>query len=113
VPAEQFLLRHVGRPMHFQTLPHTAVMVLVLPSTVLKPLLGNRVATGPANSAEVRLLTAHAGTVELTASAHRDHAGHRESTPRAAHEHSHQILGTGELSFSGLVRHLKRGPSSP
>jgi AraC family transcriptional regulator, positive regulator of tynA and feaB len=67
VPAEQFLLRHVGQPMHFQTLPHTAVMVLVLPSTVLKPLLGNRVVTGPANSAEVRLLTAHAGTVELTA----------------------------------------------
>jgi AraC-like DNA-binding protein len=67
VSAGQFLLRHVGRPMHLQTLPHTVVKVLVLPSTVLKPLLGNRAVTGPADSAEVRLLAAHANTVALTA----------------------------------------------
>jgi AraC family transcriptional regulator, positive regulator of tynA and feaB len=67
VSAGQFLLRHVGRPMHFQTLPHTVVKVLVLPATVLRPLLGNRSVTGPADSAEVRLLTAHANTVEVTA----------------------------------------------
>jgi hypothetical protein len=67
VPAGQFLLRHVGRPVHFRTLPHTAVKVLVLPSAVLRPLLGNRAVTGPADSAEVRLLTAHASTIELTA----------------------------------------------
>jgi AraC family transcriptional regulator, positive regulator of tynA and feaB len=67
VPTGQFLLRHVGRPMHLQTLPHTVVKILVLPSTVLKPLLGNRAVTGPSDSAEVRLLAAHANTVELTA----------------------------------------------
>lgn len=67
VPAGQFLLRHVGRPMHLRTLPHTVVKVLVLPSTVLKPLLGNQAVTGSADSAEVRLLTAHANTVEQTA----------------------------------------------
>jgi len=67
VPAGQFLLRHTGRPMHFETLPHTTVKVLVLPSTMLKPLLGNRVVIGPADSAEVRLLTAHASTLEMTA----------------------------------------------
>jgi AraC family transcriptional regulator, positive regulator of tynA and feaB len=67
VPAGQFLLRHIGRPTHFRTLPHTAVKVLVLPSTMLKPLLGNRVVTGSADSPEVRLLVAHASTVELTA----------------------------------------------
>jgi AraC-like DNA-binding protein len=67
VSAGQFLLRHVGRPMHFQTLPHTVVKVLVLPATVLKPLLGNRSVTGPADSAEVRLLAAHANTVQVTA----------------------------------------------
>jgi len=67
VTAGQFLLRHIGLPMHFRTLPHTALKVLVLPSTVLKPLLGNRVVTGPADSPEVRLLVAHVNTVELTA----------------------------------------------
>jgi len=68
VQAGQFLLRHVGRPMHLQMLPGTVVKVLVLPSTVLKPLLGNRAVTGPIDAAEVRLLAAHANTVELTAS---------------------------------------------
>jgi AraC family transcriptional regulator, positive regulator of tynA and feaB len=67
VRAGQFLLRHVGRPMHLHTLPGTVVKLLVLPSTVLKPLLGNRSVTGPADSAEVRLLAAHANIVELTA----------------------------------------------
>lgn len=67
VSAGQFLLRHVGRPMHFQTLPHTLVKVLVLPATVLEPLLRNRSVTGLADSAEVRLLTAHANTIETTA----------------------------------------------
>jgi len=67
VSAGQFLLQHVGRPMHLQTLPRTVVKVLVLPSTVLKPLLGNRAVTGPADSAEVRLLVAHANNVALTA----------------------------------------------
>ena len=67
VSAGQFLLRHVGRPMHFQTLPNTVIKVLVLPATVLKPLLGNRSVTGSVDSAEIRLLTAHANTVAVTA----------------------------------------------
>lgn len=67
VSAGQFLLRHVGRPTPLQTLPHTVVKILVLPPILLKPLLGNRAVTGPADSAEVRLLAAHANTVELTA----------------------------------------------
>jgi AraC family transcriptional regulator, positive regulator of tynA and feaB len=67
VSAGQFLLRHVGRPMDFQTLPGTVVKVLVLPATVLRPLLGNRSVSGPVDSAEIRLLTAHANTVEVTA----------------------------------------------
>jgi AraC-like DNA-binding protein len=66
VPAGQFLLRHVGRPSHFQTAPHTAARVVVLPAVVLKPLLRNRIVTGPADSAEARLLMAHANAVQLT-----------------------------------------------
>lgn len=63
VPAGQFLLRHVGRPSHFQTAPHTIARVLVLPAAMLKPLLWNRSLTGPASSAEVRLLMAHANMI--------------------------------------------------
>lgn len=62
----QFLLRHVGRPSHFQTAPHTTAKVVVLPAAALKPLLGNRTVTGPADLAEVRLLVAHANTIQVT-----------------------------------------------
>nr|WP_203607337.1 helix-turn-helix domain-containing protein [Streptomyces sp. SID11385] len=59
VSAGQFLLRHVGRPSHFETAPSTTARVVVLPATVLGPLLGNRTVTGSADSPEVRLLVAH------------------------------------------------------
>jgi AraC family transcriptional regulator, positive regulator of tynA and feaB len=63
VSAGQFLLRHVSRPMHFETAPRTGIKVVVLPTAVL----GDRVVAGPADSAEVRLLVAHANMVEETA----------------------------------------------
>jgi AraC family transcriptional activator of tynA and feaB len=64
VSAGQFFLRHVGRPMHFETVPHTRAKILTMPTAMLKPLLGNRVITGPADSAEVRLLVAHVNMVQ-------------------------------------------------
>lgn len=63
VSAGQILLRHVGRPSHFETAPHTLAKILVLPTTMLKPLLGNRIIIGPAGSAEVRLLRAHTNMI--------------------------------------------------
>ncbi|MFI9275718.1 helix-turn-helix domain-containing protein [Kitasatospora sp. NPDC052896] len=66
VEAGQVLLRHVGRPTHFQTAPHTTAKVLVLPAGALGPLLGNRIVTGPADAAEVRLLVAHANMIHST-----------------------------------------------
>ena len=47
ITAGQFLLKHVGRPSHFETVPDTAAKVLVLPAAVLKPLLAGRIIAGP------------------------------------------------------------------
>ncbi|MGW1564086.1 helix-turn-helix domain-containing protein [Streptomyces sp. NPDC002144] len=66
VSAGQFLLRRVGRQSVFETAPHLRAQFMVLPSTVLKPLLGNRIITGSADSAEVRLLTALADMIHAT-----------------------------------------------
>lgn len=66
ISAGQFLLRHVGQPSHFTTMPHTTSKFLVLPATTLKPLIGNRALAGPADTAEVRLLVAHAKMVQTT-----------------------------------------------
>ncbi|MFB7496574.1 helix-turn-helix domain-containing protein [Streptomyces sp. NPDC056161] len=66
VSAGQFLLRHVGRSSPFETVPHTAALVAVLPAPPLVPLLGNRTATGSADAAEVRLLVAHTKMVNST-----------------------------------------------
>ncbi|RSM82001.1 DNA-binding protein [Kibdelosporangium aridum] len=63
ISAGQFLLRYVGRPAHFTTVPQTTAKILVLPAATLKPLLGNRIITGPVGAAEVRLLVAHATMV--------------------------------------------------
>jgi AraC-like DNA-binding protein len=63
ISAGQFLFRHVGRPLHFETAPHTTTEILVLPSAPLLPLLGNRTITESADTAEVRLLVAHANMV--------------------------------------------------
>ena len=66
ISAGQFLLKHVGRPSHFETVPGTSAKVLVLPAAMLKPLLGGGVIAGSAGSAEMRLLTAHTNMVHLT-----------------------------------------------
>ncbi|MEV6508417.1 helix-turn-helix domain-containing protein [Streptomyces sp. NPDC051642] len=68
VPAGQFLIRHIGRPLRFETVPDTRVKVLVLPAATLSPLLGERqCVSGSADSAEVRLLVAHSNMIYETA----------------------------------------------
>lgn len=66
VSAGQFRLGHVGRPYAFETAPHTTTRIFALPAARLGPLLRNRSITGPANSAEVRLLIAHTNMVHAT-----------------------------------------------
>lgn len=67
VSAGQFLIRHIARPLHFETVPDTVAKVLVLPAAMLKPLLGGRQSvSGPADSAEVRLLAAHSDMIYET-----------------------------------------------
>ncbi|MFD3307536.1 helix-turn-helix domain-containing protein [Streptomyces sp. NPDC058694] len=66
VSAGQFLLRHFGHPSAFATAAHTTAKILFLPTAMLGPLLGNRTITGPVDSAEVRLLAAHANMVHET-----------------------------------------------
>jgi AraC family transcriptional activator of tynA and feaB len=68
VPAGQFLIRHIGRPLHFETVPDTRAKVLVLPAAMFTPLLGERQSvSGSADSAEVRLLVAHSNMIYETA----------------------------------------------
>ncbi|AKL70381.1 helix-turn-helix DNA binding protein [Streptomyces sp. Mg1] len=66
VSAGQFLVRHLGRLTAFETSAHLTAKFLVLPSSELKPLLGTRVVTGPADSAEMRLLTALTDVIHTT-----------------------------------------------
>ncbi|MFJ2931498.1 helix-turn-helix domain-containing protein [Streptomyces sp. NPDC087219] len=66
VSAGQFLVRHLGRLTAFETTAHLTAKFLVLPPDELKPLLGNRVVTGPADSAEMRLLTTLADMIHNT-----------------------------------------------
>lgn len=56
------LLVQTGRLSHFSAAPHTLVQVLVLPAAEVRPGRGGP-ASGPADTAEVRLLTAHAAMV--------------------------------------------------
>lgn len=65
VSAGQFLLRH-GPPLHFGTAPDTTVKILTLPSSMLEPRLRNKSITESADSAEMRLLTAHTNMVHAT-----------------------------------------------
>ncbi|MGI5447504.1 helix-turn-helix domain-containing protein [Streptomyces sp. CA-243310] len=66
VSAGQFLVRHLGRLTAFETSAHLTAKFLVLPPDELKPLLGTRVVTGPADSAEMRLLTALTDMIHIT-----------------------------------------------
>ncbi|MGO4423781.1 helix-turn-helix domain-containing protein [Streptomyces sp. MCAF7] len=62
--------------MHFETAPHTTTELLVLPAAVFRPLLGNRSIIGPADTAEIRLLTAHANMI---------HAASADLSPAGVH----------------------------
>lgn len=64
--AGQVLLQRVGRPSRFHTAPHTTAKIVFLPAAMLTPLIGRQGITGPAGSAEVRLLVAHANMVHDT-----------------------------------------------
>ncbi|MBT0769868.1 helix-turn-helix domain-containing protein [Kineosporia sp. J2-2] len=64
VSAGGFMLRHVGRLTHFATPPRTVAQVFVLPRTLMR----ERTVTGPAGTAELRLLVAHARMVRRTLS---------------------------------------------
>ncbi|MFB6576067.1 helix-turn-helix domain-containing protein [Streptomyces sp. NPDC056402] len=66
VSAGQFLVRHLGSLTAFETTAHLTAKFLVLPPGELKPLLGTRVITGPADSAEMRLLTALTDMIHTT-----------------------------------------------
>ncbi|MFI8076132.1 helix-turn-helix domain-containing protein [Streptomyces sp. NPDC086033] len=48
------------------TAPHTKAKLFILPAAILKPLLGSRIGFGSADSAEMRLLTAHSKMVHNT-----------------------------------------------
>lgn len=66
VRAGGFLLRHVGRHLPSRTEPGTRARVTMLPSNLLRALPHDRVVTGPADSAEMRLLMAHTRTLHET-----------------------------------------------
>ncbi len=66
VSAGQFLVRHLGGLTAFETSAHLTAKFLVLPPGELKPLLGARAITGPADSAEMRLLTALTDMIHTT-----------------------------------------------
>ncbi|MFF9768877.1 helix-turn-helix domain-containing protein [Streptomyces sp. NPDC014636] len=66
VSAGRFLVRHLGRLTAFETTAHLTAKFLVLPPGELKPLVGNRAITGPADSAEMRLLTALTNMIHIT-----------------------------------------------
>jgi AraC-like DNA-binding protein len=63
VPAGSFVMRNNGTPSLFKVERRAAGRVLILPASVLRPLIGDRQVVGSADSAEVRLLTAHADMV--------------------------------------------------
>ncbi|WP_239013392.1 helix-turn-helix domain-containing protein [Streptantibioticus cattleyicolor] len=68
VPAGHFMLQRSGPPTS-ETARHTAATILILPSSGLGPLIGDRLITGSAASAEMRLLLGHVHLVEQTAPA--------------------------------------------
>ncbi|GAA1617467.1 helix-turn-helix domain-containing protein [Actinoplanes couchii] len=67
IPAGSYLVRRLDRPVSFTNGPCTAGMSLTLPGAAVAPLLGDRVVHGPADSAEMRLLTGYADLLRRTA----------------------------------------------
>jgi AraC family transcriptional regulator, positive regulator of tynA and feaB len=66
VPAGSFIMRNDGPPSQFEVDRGATGKVLIMPASVLGPLTGDRQIVGSVDSAEVRLLMAHAGmTAEI------------------------------------------------
>ncbi len=63
VAAGQFMIRHNGPPSQFKVGPRSTTKLLVMPASLLSPLIGDRPIVGPADSAEMRVLMAHAQMV--------------------------------------------------
>lgn len=63
VTAGQFSLRHCGRPT-FEAAARSTATLLILPASHIRPLLGDQHLVGPTATAEMRVLMAHAATVE-------------------------------------------------
>ena len=66
VPAGSFIVRYECSPVTFDVDPGAKAKVLNLPAPELLPLLGGREITGSAQSAEMRVLMAHANMVTET-----------------------------------------------
>jgi AraC-like DNA-binding protein len=64
--AGQFALRHYGTPVPQSTAPGTRGRTTVLPSSLLRALPRDRVVTGDASSAEIRMLLAHTSALHAT-----------------------------------------------
>jgi AraC-like DNA-binding protein len=64
VPAGGFIVRNNDPAWRFGVRPATSATVLILPTEQLRPHLGERHVAGSADSAEIRLLCAHARMVE-------------------------------------------------
>ncbi|BCJ50026.1 hypothetical protein Asp14428_15010 [Actinoplanes sp. NBRC 14428] len=63
-PAGRFMAQ-AGRLSHFTAAPHTTAQVVVLPAAAV-PHPRDRMSSGPATAAELRLLTAHADMIRRT-----------------------------------------------
>ncbi len=63
VTAGQFIAWRTSLPWHMALGPLTTTKMLILPAAEIRPLVGDRSVVGPADSAEVRVLMAHAKTV--------------------------------------------------
>lgn len=79
VPAGNFMLQRTGLPT-FEEARHTLAKVLIVPASVLGPLIRDRLVTGSAASAEARLLLAHMSLVA------KSFAGLTSAGAQAAHD---------------------------
>lgn len=61
----QFIVRHVGRPW-FEAASRSRVKALILPASYLRPLISDAHVIGSADSAQVRVLMAHANMISAT-----------------------------------------------
>jgi hypothetical protein len=66
VPPGSFIARHNGPPASFDVDAGATAKGLILPASVLRPVIGGRQVVGSLCSAEVRILTAHANMVSET-----------------------------------------------